>query len=509
MSMDCLQEMEGRGGEDALACRESAGGGMDALAEELSRQEQKLRKAGARGMREQVRVVLGVLLERVADRGSDVAVILSGNGNKKEELLELVGDEVARVSAGVLSVPRYCPELKTQQEVWLYVGTHWVRVELERFFQWVKDCCGRMGLPRRKVNSPSFMADACQVVEYRFSGCWDGVPPPEGVALLNLTNGTLEVDGEGRQRLRRHQREDYFVNCLPFCYDPGAESELWAAFLDRVLPDRGCQRVLQEYVANALVGGAVMLDVMLLLRGGGSNGKSVLLEVLNALAGKENVSNISLSDLTTDMNARSGFEHKLLNMSSESDVRWGAPVLKQLTSHEPVMVKQLYKDMREMTDYGYLVAAVNEMPRAEMTHAFFRRLKILPFDVTISAEEADPALAEKLKGELSGVLNWFLAGLPGLLRRQRLEACEVCDEELDRYRSQADVVYLFVEECCEPTSEWVKGSLLYGNFMRFCEDNGIKANMMSPRFYERLTHLGYPRKKIHKQWHYRLGMSKG
>lgn len=519
MGNNCLQEVNAGGGVDALACGGSVGcvgaadggacvmdggEGVDALAEELARQEGVLRGVGVRSAQEQVRVVLGVMLERVADRSADVGLILGGSGNRKEGLLELVGDEVARVAGGSLSVPRYNPELKTQQEVRLYVGTHWVRVENERFFQWVKECCGRMGMPSRKVKSPSFMAEACQVVEYRFSGCWDGVPPPPGVALLNLANGTLEVDGEGRRRLRGHRREDYFLNCLPFCYDPGAESALWVSFLERVLPDAGCRRLLQEFVANALVGGAVRLDVMLVLRGGGSNGKSVLLEVLNALAGRENVSNISLSDLTTDMNARSGFEHKLLNTSSESDVRWGAPVLKQLTSHEPVLVKRLYKDMREMTDYGYLVAAVNEMPRAEMTHAFYRRLRILPFDVTISADEADPALAEKLKGELSGVLNWFLAGLPGLMSRQRLVACGVCDEELSRYRASTDVVYLFVEECCERSGRWEKASTLFSSFTRFCAENALVSHLSLRRFIERLKKLNVEHSIRHKQSWFQL-----
>lgn len=463
------------------------GEGKDAFALEMRRQEGLVARRSVR--RDVVRETLAVMEERVADRHGDVLAIQGGNGNKRELLQDLVGDEMERVANGSISVPRYDPALKTGQVIYLYVGTHWVRLDNERFFQLVRKCCQRMGLPKSKVNSTAFMAEVFHGVAYRFSGCWDRVPPPEGVALLNLQNGTLEVDREGGRVLREHRREDYFVNCLPFCYDEGAESALWQEFLAKVLPDEGCQRVLQEFVANALVKGAVKLDVMLVLKGSGANGKSVLLEVMGALAGKENVSSISLNDLTSDVVMRHGFEHKLLNTSSESESKWVTSVLKQLTSHEPVMVKELYHNPYEMEDYGYLMAAVNEMPRAEATDAFYRRLRILPFEATFSPEEADPEMATKLKGELAGILNWFLEGLPPLMKRKHLASSKVCDAEMQNYRGATDIVYLFVQECCEKSDTWVTGKMLHDRFKDFCESNSLSYTLTPQRFYEKLKNL--------------------
>ena len=463
-------------------------GGMTTLADEL----QKQRKAVAKGARARdvVRVALEVMVERVADCRVAIMEVLAGAAKgRRELLLDLIGEEVERVAEGCLSVPHYDPEAKTSQEVFLFVGTHWKRVPGERFFLMVKECCRCMGVPKEKVNNPQFMNEVYCSVAARVARCWEPPVRPEGEAWLNLKNGTLEVDALGMPRLRAHRKEDYMVNCLPFDYDAEADCPLWQEFLDRVLPDEGCQRVLREYVANALVGGAVRLDVLLLLKGGGSNGKSVLLDVLGALAGRENVSNISLSDLTNDMQVRHGFEHKLLNTSSESESRWNAAVLKQLTSHEPVTVKWLYRNTYEMEDYGYLIAAVNEMPRAEATNAFFRRMKILPFDVTISHEEADPDLAEKLKGQLAGILNWFLRGLPGLLGRKKLSSSAVCDDELQNYRGMTDLVYWFVEECCQRADNWETGKNLFNRFGQFCQENALSSRLSSRRFYERLKGL--------------------
>lgn len=463
------------------------GESKDAFAQELCRQEGLVARKSVR--RDVVKDTLAVMEECVVDRQADVLSIQSGNGNKRELLQDLVGDEMERVAAGRISVPDYDPSLKTGQEIFLFVGTHWTRLDNGRFFQLVRKCCQRMGLPRAKVNNTTFMAEVFHGVAYRFSACWDKVSAPDGVAWMNLQNGTLEVDSEGHRRLRGHRREDYFVNCLPFCYEEGAESLLWERFLMRVLPDGGCQKVLQEFVANALVNGAVKLDVMLILKGSGANGKSVLLEVLGALAGRENVSNISLNDLTGDVVMRHGFEHKLLNTSSESESKWVTSVLKQLTSHEPVMVKELYHNPHEMTEYGYLIAAVNEMPRAEATDAFYRRLRILPFDATIMPEEADPELATKLKGELPGILNWFLEGLPSLMKRKRLSTSKVCDEELQNYRGATDYVYWFVQECCEMSDKWVTGKVLHDRFKYFCESNSLPYTLTPQRFYEKLKNL--------------------
>ena len=473
------------------------GEGKDAFALEMRRQEGLVARRSVR--RDVVRETLAVMEERVADRHGDVLAIQGGNGNKKELLQDLVGDEMERVAEGLISVPRYDPALKTGQVIYLYVGTHWVRLDNERFFQLVRKCCQRMGLPKSKVNSAAFMTEVFHGVAYRFSGCWDRVPPPEGVALLNLQNGTLEVGREGGRVLREHQREDYLVNCLPFSYDEGAESALWQEFLAKVLPDDGCQRVLQEFVANALVKGAVKLDVMLILKGSGANGKSVLLEVMGALAGKENVSSISLNDLTSDVVMRHGFEHKLLNTSSESESKWVTSVLKQLTSHEPVMVKELYHNPYEMEDYGYLMAAVNEMPRAEATDAFYRRLRILPFEATFSPEEADPEMATKLKGELAGILNWFLEGLPPLMKRKHLASSKVCDGEMQNYRGATDIVYSFVQECCEKAEKWEKASTLFSGFVRFCQDNMLSSHLSAKRFNERLRIMKVPHSIRHKQ----------
>ena len=52
---------------------------------------------------------------------------------------------------------------------------------------------------------------------------------------------------------------------------------LWRMFLDEVLPDKNMQKVLQEFLGSIFVDRRVAkMETMLVLRGSGSNGKSVV-----------------------------------------------------------------------------------------------------------------------------------------------------------------------------------------------------------------------------------------
>lgn len=484
----------GEAGKDALA--EDAGvcdgaAGRDALAEEMARQVAVLAELEEAEESEQVWRVLEVMAERVEDCEVEVLRIMNERtAGSSERLMDFVQGRVLAAVDGRLSVPHYVQRSKGEQEIYVYVGTHWVELDMQLYKDFVHRCCVRMGLPAIKVNSHRFMESLWQGVAFRLQGAWRRPRRRKDVWWMNLRNGTLEIDRLGRCRLREHRKEDYFASCLPYCYDEGARCEGWHRFLDRVLPDEGCQLLFQEFMVNAMVSGAVKVDKVLVLLGSGANGKSVALELMRALMGERNVSSLSLTDLTTNENARHAFVHKLLNISTESGRRIDPSVLKCVTSHEPMMVKYLYRDVYTTTDYGYLVGAFNELPYAEKSYAFYRRCEILPFNVTIEPEEADPMLAEKLKGELPGILNWLLEALPGLVKRGKLAACEVSSQEVEAYRSDTDPMYQFLQECCSThTKTWTAGTLVYDRFKRFCWENNLQQCPALKTFYRKMKAL--------------------
>lgn len=80
---------------------------------------------------------------------------------------------------------------------------------------------------------------------------------------------------------------------------------LWLRFLNEVIPEDQKQNILQEFIG--LIGQASPVhkcDQMLVLLGGGSNGKSVIMNVIDSLFGEES-SRVDLASLTSRNNEHS------------------------------------------------------------------------------------------------------------------------------------------------------------------------------------------------------------
>ena len=92
------------------------------------------------------------------------------------------------------------------------------------------------------------------------------------------------------------------------------------------------------------------------------------------------------------------------------------------------------------------------------------------------------------------------------MKRKHLPSCKVCDAEMQNYRGATDIVYLFVQECCEKSDTWVTGKMLHDRFKSFCEINSLSYTLTPQRFYEKLKNLRVKRDNRHNQVHFQLGL---
>ena len=92
---------------------------------------------------------------------------------------------------------------------------------------------------------------------------------------------------------------------------------MFMKYLDRVLLDEDAQKVLAEYIGWIFT--PLKLEKCLFLYGSGKNGKSVFVDIVEALLGKENISHESLSDMCGENGDRSraNLSGKLLNTYSD------------------------------------------------------------------------------------------------------------------------------------------------------------------------------------------------
>jgi putative DNA primase/helicase len=329
-------------------------------------------------------------------------------------------------------------------QTFIYNGVYWKPIERDLLHSIFGDAAEKMGVPR--IDARHYL------LRREFLLQFEGIaylPAPEqnpGTTLINLLNGTFEIS-DSKQILRPPSASDFITYQLLFPYNPEATAPLFFEYLNKVQPDKETQAVLQEYLGYVFISPQTLkLEKMLLLYGGGANGKSVFIDIITALLGRENVSSYSLQTLTEPHGyTRAELATKLLNCASEISSKMENNVFKQLASGEPVEARHIYSRPFIMEHYAKLAFSTNELPKeVEQTAGYYRRWLIVPFDVTIPEHEQDKQLAKKIIAkELSGVFNWVLEGLKRLLIQEKFTECKAVTKQLHEFRKQSDSVQMF------------------------------------------------------------------
>lgn len=366
-------------------------------------------------------------------------------------------------------------------KIYLFNGKFWEEQSKEQFGILLGKVAEKMGSDRFESKHFGFIEDLLK--QFLATAILEEPKKEENTVLMNADNGTVEFSFSQNGvhiELREHRKEDFSTNILPFKYNEKAKAPIWSKFLNTVLHDTTKQQVLAEFIGYLFISSKVLkLEKVLMLYGSGANGKSVVYEVLNALLGKENVTNFSLENLTDSTGYyRAGIENKLLNYASEIGTRLDSTIFKQLASGERITARLPYGNPIIIEEYAKLIFNSNNLPQSnEHTEGFYRRFLILHFDQIIAEENQDKELSKKIiENELSGVLNWVIIGLKRLLEQKRFTHSEAVEQILNKYKIQSDTVRLFLQEEGYTTSENKVISLqeLYINYKSFCLIDGYR-----------------------------------
>lgn len=309
---------------------------------------------------------------------------------------------------------------------------------------------------------------------------------------INLANGTLHLEGDNYE-IKSHNKEDFFKYVLSFDFDPDAQAPIFEKFIDTVLPEKNSQNVLMEYFGYILTKNFTLEKILIIL-GTGSNGKSVLFDVINALLGPENVSTISMNHLCdTNGYYRATLGTKLLNYTNEFGGKIDLQMLKKLVSGEPLDARLPFGNPITVRDYSKFIINSNNLPNVEHTHAFFRRQLIIPFKVTIKDSEKDIHLAKKIiKNELPGVLNLVLKGLKRLILQNGFSESQEIKDEIEKYQLESNTVSQFLDEegWEKSTSNKIRATEFYSEYVKYCKENNLKI-CTGPNFRKRLRDLNF------------------
>ena len=138
----------------------------------------------------------------------------------------------------------------------------------EQFLKWSKS--SRMDA-RLKACVTSAVANPGTSIK---SGRWDAHP-----RLVNIANGTIELELDGSHTWREHRQTDLFTQQASVEYDRDAQCPPFHAYLEKALPNPQVRRVVRALAGLSLLG-SNNHHVFPILIGKGRCGKTTLLEVL-------------------------------------------------------------------------------------------------------------------------------------------------------------------------------------------------------------------------------------
>jgi putative DNA primase/helicase len=125
-------------------------------------------------------------------------------------------------------------------------------------------------------------------------------------------------------------------------------------------------------------------------------------------------------------------------------------LVKALTGGEPFLARHLHKGFFEVRPVFKPVLSSNHKPDIYGTdEGIWRRVNIVPWDVTIPAEERRPfeEVVREMVAEGSGILNWLIAGLAQYVRDGGLRPPAEVRAATDEHRDDMDPMARFVRHC--------------------------------------------------------------
>ena len=320
--------------------------------------------------------------------------------------------------------------------------------------------------------------------------------------LLGVANGTVDLEtGE----LLSPNRDRFITKSTGVTYDPQADCPRWKQFISEIMG--GDVELIQflHRLAGYALWGANPEQVVAILHGSGSNGKSTFVSVLQQVLGDYARQVDPTSLMARPGQSGGGPRDDLVRLyrarlaiaveSGEGD-SLDEGLIKTVSGGDHIYARAMYaKQGIEFTPEFLLMLATNHKPVIKGTdYAIWRRLILIPFERSFKKDNRDRNLADQLNNERVGIIRWMVQGcmdwrVNGLSPPAKVR---IATEE---YRGEMDILGDWIEASCNEIQGAVTPTRdLYRNYKDWCESEGQRA--FGNRWFGRnLANKGYTDKK--------------
>ncbi len=316
--------------------------------------------------------------------------------------------------------------------------------------------------------------------------------------LLNFTNGTLDT----RQNVfREHRPQDMITVQLGYDYDPAATCPEWKRFLQVIFKSNDqLIEFVQKSVSLALSGNND-IEKLFFCYGTGANGKSTFFNVMQkVLSGY--YATVSINSLIDSGRGSSNYDIARLpgkRFVSTTEVPEGISLkeeeVKSITSGDTMVVRQIYQAPFEFTPQYLLWVVGNYLPVVRGADlGIWRRILLVPFEVTIPEEERIPKteMMRIFDREVSGILNWILEGAVKF-REYGHSIPSIVQKATSEFKEESNILLPFLGERCEQGSGFSTLTQdVWKDYLQWCDGNKESVFIRTSRsLNNRLRAMGF------------------
>lgn len=295
---------------------------------------------------------------------------------------------------------------------------------------------------------------------------WD-----QNIWWLNTPAGTIDLR---TGKMRTHRREDHMTKSTRFT--PGGECPLWLAFLGRITDGNAALVNFLQRVAGYCLTGSIEEHALFFGHGKGANGKSVFISTISGAMGDySKVAPMEQFIVSTHDHHPTGLAalrgaRLVTAQETEEGRRWAESKIKALTGGDRISARFMRQDFFEFLPQFKLVIIGNHRPGLRaVDEAIRRRMILIPFSITIPAEDRDEKLSERLLAEGPGILQWMIDGCvkwqeEGLAQPEAVR--KATDDYLDGEDLQAQWL---AERCVEQKGCYTTAADLFESWQKWAE----------------------------------------
>lgn len=325
---------------------------------------------------------------------------------------------------------------------------------------------------------------------------------------FNVANGTLRLD-QG-VRLYPHRGSDLLTRISPVAYDPEADCPKFLKFLDVILPDKETRIWVQKWLGYSLTGD-ISEQCIAIFQGGGSNGKSTLMETISAVLG-DYIGEVQIASfLHQDMKKGSEASPDMVRLRGSRLIRTSEPEqgarlseseIKRWTGGEKVSARELHQKFIDFKPSGKITMSCNPLPVVVgKDHGTRRRVRLVKFRHKF-ADVVDGRKIEYapifVREEGAGVLNWLLDGFR-MWFEDGLNMPAQIKLDTDEYFTEQDPIGTFAKdvlcEADESEERRIQAATLYAMYEEWSKRHGEEPKKHAS-FGRRLKEIGIPKKQF-------------